>query len=187
MKKKSKKKVARHTQKHTKEAKNKISRALKGKKKSPEAVKKMKDNDNAKVWDFEKAKKLFTELIEWMRADLQNIFIVSFLSEKGLHKSTLTYLVEHYDMNSELSEMAKVADTMQEAKLVDLGFKGVGNPTITIFILKNNHGYKDKFETDNRNENLNVDIGEVKRAIPNDRLSQLAEFIVSAEARNGRD
>lgn len=35
---------------------------------------------------------------------------------------------------------------MQKARLIDRGLKGEHNPAITIFLLKNNHGMKDKVE-----------------------------------------
>lgn len=186
MKKKGKKKSPRYNKKHTKETKKKISRAMKGKKKSPETIEKMKGNTNAQVWDFETAKKLFTDLIDWLNADLQNVFIISFLAERKIHKSTLDYLIDTYDNEAkELRDLEKTAKTIQEARLVDLGFKNVGNPTITIFLLKNNHGYKDRYENDNTN-NLTGGV-EVKGALTDEQLAIIAKSVVRNEAESRKN
>lgn len=181
-KKKDKKKKKILRKKMPVEVKKKISLAMKGKQKSPETIDKMKGNDNAQVWDFSKAKKIFEELIEWQNADLQNIFIVSFLASRKLHKSVLTYLLDKYDnTDGELKKLEEVAKTIQESRLVDLGFKDVGNVTMAIFLLKNNHGYKDRYENDNT-INLLGEVG-VKSALTDEQLAVLAKIVVANEAK----
>jgi len=58
----------------------------------------------------------------------------------GVHEETLI----NYKSNPDFSSLIKKA--MQNAKiaLMDNGLRGVYNPTLTIFLLKTNHGMQDK-------------------------------------------
>ena len=51
------------------------------------------------------------------------------------------------------STIKKAKLRVQRQKVVN-GLVGLSNPTITIFDLKNNHGYKDKQEVDNTNRTV---------------------------------
>ena len=55
-------------------------------------------------------------------------------------------------------------DTIKKAKLkvqrnkLERGLEGSSNPALTIFDLKNNHGYKDKVETETTTVNYNAEV-----------------------------
>jgi len=61
-------------------------------------------------------------------------------------------------------------DTVKRAKLevqddlIKRGLTGANNPTLTIFLLKNNHGYKDRSESDNNNVKININVIDPKIA-----------------------
>jgi hypothetical protein len=89
---------------------------------------------------------------------------VGLIAKKPYSKSTYYELLNKYtsqewlDKNpefiekaSELSDTKKKINDLLEQRLVELGMKNKLNPTLTIFCLKNNHGYVDKQETLNKN------------------------------------
>lgn len=142
-------------------------------------------NDNAKKWDFETAKTLFENIIEWMKSDDNNFLEIDYLAQNKHGKNTLKYLIKEYDnSDEELATLHEVIKTIQEARIQKLGFAEKINTTMAIFILKNNHGYKDRFEG-----KIDGDFkGEVnvKHGIPDAQLAALGEAFVQAAVSNSR-
>ena len=62
----------------------------------------------------------------------------------GIAKDTII----EYGKKDGFSDSYKKALAFAERSLVDNGLNGSYNPTLTIFLLKNNHNYKDKHEVD---------------------------------------
>lgn len=98
------------------------------------------NNKNAEKYTEEKALEIGNKLIEWLRIE-NNIFYKEFLLNNNLYTDLVSDLCKKYDSFLELIKKAK---EIQEMKLCKLGITGLINPTMTIFCLKNNHGYSDK-------------------------------------------
>lgn len=126
-------------------------------------------NKNAEKWTEPKALALAESLIEWMSPKINekgrdehaaNIYISDFLTlQNGLNKDTFNYLKDKF---TSFSELLKRAKEIQELKLWKYGTAGKLNPTMTIFALKNLHGYKDKVDVTSAGKELPYAI-EIKR------------------------
>lgn len=101
-------------------------------------------------WTEEKAIELAEGLIRWFNEkddngnDKGNIFWEEYIViEKDLYPSVVSYLCNKFSSFSNLIEKAK---KIQEIKLVKYGIADKLQPTMTIFVLKNHHNYRDKSE-----------------------------------------
>ena len=103
-----------------------------------------KDYQPAEKWTEKKTTQLGIDLIEWLKADDQNIFFNEFLYINNDHNEKLiSYLCKKFLSFSTLIEKAK---KIQEIKLVKFSVFDKLNATMTKFTLINNHGWKDKQE-----------------------------------------
>jgi len=68
--------------------------------------------------------------------------IIGLAVHMGISKDTII----EYGKNPEFSDSYKKAMALAEKSLVHNALTGGYNPTVSIFLLKNNHGYKDKQE-----------------------------------------
>lgn len=64
----------------------------------------------------------------------------------------LTY--EKMPDHEEFNDTVKRAKMKVQSNMVTRGLKGAGNPTLTIFLLKNNHGYEDRSVSEIKEERL---------------------------------
>lgn len=113
-------------------------------------------NQYNRKWDDEKVAKLADELIAWLQEtdengdDKGNIFFEDFLiNKKGLYRDIIKYLSNENEYFKSTIERAK---EMQEIKLLKFGVADRLQPTMTIFCLKNHHGYKDAHQLDHTND-----------------------------------
>jgi len=111
----------------------------------------------AEKWTLDEAMKLGNELIEWMKekdkddVDKGNIFYEEFLCiENDYYEELISYLCKKFEPFFKLIKKAK---KIQELKLIKFGIADRLQATMTIFVLKNHHGYKDRSETENTNKN----------------------------------
>lgn len=108
-------------------------------------------NKNAEKWTEEKAIELGNRLIEWMNEkddngkDKGNIFFKEFLMQNDVYQDLIEYLGDKFKSFSDLIRKAK---QLQELKLIKFGIADRLQPTMTIFVLKNHHNYKDKQDID---------------------------------------
>jgi hypothetical protein len=101
-------------------------------------------------WTEKRALELGNELISWLRkkekGQMPNIFIEEYLYlEKDLYPGLISYLCEKFTSFSNLIEKAK---KIQEVHLAKWGTFDKLNSAMTKFVLINNHGWKDKTETE---------------------------------------
>jgi len=68
--------------------------------------------------------------------------IIGLAVHMGISKDTII----EYGKNPEFSDSYKKAMALAEKSLVHNALTGGYNPTVSIFLLKNNHGYRDKQE-----------------------------------------
>lgn len=102
-------------------------------------------------WTEERALALADELIEWLKEkdeegnDKGNMFYEEFLIiEKDLYIDVIRYLSDKF---SSFSERIKQARKIQEIKLMKYGVGDKLNASMTKFTLVNNHGWREKSET----------------------------------------
>jgi len=132
-------------------------------------------NKNAEKWTEELALQLGNELIEWLSPKLEtdkntgktvdihaaNIFKIEFLAiYKRLHKDIIGDLAAKF---RSFADLIKIADNIQEAKLLKHGSANNLNAGVTCFVLKNHHGYTDKVEHLGNRENPLTFIFEAKK------------------------
>jgi len=100
-------------------------------------------NKNASKWTEKRALVLANSLLSWMEEDEKNIYWEEFflLVRKNYDRQKVKYLSDQYPS---FSTLVKKAKGIQEIKLIKWANLGKLNPAITIFCLKNNHGYRDK-------------------------------------------
>lgn len=107
-------------------------------------------NKNAEKWSEAEALSLGNRLIDWLKESRTNIFMKDFLIlQNDYYNDLIVYLSEKY---TSFSELIKRAKEIQEIKLLQNSTENNINPTMTIFILKNNHGWKDKQEVEHTGE-----------------------------------
>jgi hypothetical protein len=126
-------------------------------------------NINAEKWTEEKALSLGRELIEWLNKPPEfklnnkgtysfyraNIFHKYYLTSNGYDDDTITYLSKKFPSFSELIKRAKI---IQECKINEMSINGYLSNSMSIFLLKNHHGYRDKHEIESSGSiNLNFD------------------------------
>lgn len=98
------------------------------------------------IWTEEKILQLGEELIEWLKADEDNVWFERFLyEEKNLYPQLIGEMKGKYP---KFAELLKKAKKIQENKLVDGTLKHNLNPTMAIFVLKNHYQYTDKQQTE---------------------------------------
>jgi len=109
-----------------------------------------KGNKVAEKWTLDEVMKLGNDLINWMKAkdendnDKGNIFYEDFLCiENDYYEELISYLCDKFEPFLKLIKKAK---KIQELKLIKFGIADRLQPTMTIFVLKNHHNYKDKSE-----------------------------------------
>jgi hypothetical protein len=104
-----------------------------------------------KEWTDERIEEEARALVEWMNDDESRLWLKDFALERGYCPSYLNKLA---DQNEIFSEAIKTAKGIQESRTYQGAITGILNPTMAIFGLKNNHGWKDTHHTENKNEHI---------------------------------
>ncbi len=104
------------------------------------------NNTNAVTWTEAKAMDLAIELLEWYKEESKEgqsrIFFQEFLLGKDIYADVVAYLSGKYPS---FSEVIKRAKQWQELRLIKWGTYNKTNTAVTIFMLKNHHGYRDEY------------------------------------------
>jgi len=147
-------------------------------------------NKNAEKWTEEKALEIGNSLIAWLKVEPEiiktlngrqieniNLYKIEFLSRNGFTKDLIRDLCSRF---ISFHDLIKEADEIQEAKILKYSALNKINPTISIFCLKNHHGYKDKSEMDmtTKGESLNAN---------NLTIEQINEKLAKLDAIQKRD
>ncbi len=75
-------------------------------------------------------------------------FLGTLLIDLGLYREIWGIWKRKFSNEVDLFSKMKLIDSVFEAKIVEAGMKGKLNPTLVIFALKNNYGWRDKKEID---------------------------------------
>lgn len=110
-----------------------------------------KGNKNAEKWTKEQAQGFIDRILQEVETDTNCTSIEKAAVKIGWYESLLVYL-ENKFQDIDLMPIKK-SKAIIKSRLIEKGLKNEYNPTMTIFILKNNHDMKDKQEVD---QNVNV-------------------------------
>jgi hypothetical protein len=102
----------------------------------------MEGNKNAEKWD----EQTVTELLTEMWHDVQDsgmVYINTLLLRHDLYKNWWSDIKEKYQNHHSVSVLFKKIETKIENNLILFGLSGKANPALTIFLLKNKHGFRD--------------------------------------------
>ena len=113
-----------------------------------------KDYQPQEKWTEKRALEVGNELLEWLKAEDDNLFFEEFLYlENDYYTELIAYLSKKFSSFLRLIEKAK---KIQEIKLYKYGAFDKLNSQITKFVLINEHG-KTSEKTENKTENTNKD------------------------------
>ena len=86
---------------------------------------------------------------------VMNLFptFIRYARSIGVNKTTL---YEWADTHEDFSNAMEVCKSIAESILLENGLQWTYNSAFAMFLLKNNHWYKDKVEVDNKNVNIEV-------------------------------
>lgn len=93
-------------------------------------------------------KKELADILAEVSSNDDLIFKGQVFEKKPYSSQRYSEWAEKFKENDEISETIKKIDGIFETRVVVGGLKGKLNPTMSIFNLKNNYGWKDKNETD---------------------------------------
>jgi hypothetical protein len=127
-------------------------------------------NDYNLIWTLEKTKELFDKILNYILDNKKCRSVSEAALEIGEYEDLVLYLEKKYP-EQDFRTLKKAREIVKN-RLVNQGLDGEANTAMAIFILKNNHGFRDKIETENINHNTNqVDIENIKEV--NTRIDDL--------------
>lgn len=110
---------------------------------------KMKGNTNAETWTLEQAEDFCSEVYNILLDNKSIRTLGGACLKAGGYETLIYYLQQKF--NTEFESIKKAKEIVKE-RLIEQGLDGDANPTMAIFILKNNHDMKDRVDhtTDNK-------------------------------------
>lgn len=105
-----------------------------------------KGNKYNEVWDLESTKTFFDDILQYVKENKKCRSIAEACVELGEYEELVSYLTNKFSDKDFKS--IKSAKDIVKTRLVNQGLDGDANPTMAIFILKNNHQMTDKQQTD---------------------------------------
>lgn len=107
---------------------------------------KMKGNNNAEKWDLQLTEMFFDDILKYVKDNPKCRSLAEAAVEVGEYEELVQYLINKFP-DTVFKSIKKAKDIVKN-RLVNQGLDGDANPTMAIFILKNNHGMSDKQQTD---------------------------------------
>jgi len=104
-----------------------------------------KENTNAEKWTIEEAEKFCNSVLAYIEKNKKCRSLSEACTELGQYEDLINYLSNKFDV---VFRPIKRAKDIVKNRLVSQGLDGDANPTMAIFILKNNHNMTDKQQTD---------------------------------------
>mgnify|MGYP000344251912 FL=1 len=108
-----------------------------------------KGNKYNEKYDIKTAKKFFEDSLALVKSD-ENIFYIGQVAVKmNTYRDLYDYLLDKFkEKDEDFRTIKKEIDTILESRVVEQTMQGKANPTFSIFMMKNNHGWRDKQEQD---------------------------------------
>lgn len=105
-----------------------------------------KGNKYNEKWDLESAKTFFDDILNYIKENKKCRSIAEACVELGEYEDLVSYLIKKFP--EEDFRSIKTSKDIVKTRLMNQGLDGDANPTMAIFILKNNHQMTDKQQTD---------------------------------------
>lgn len=108
-------------------------------------------NTNNKKWEAHNAQELINDVAEYVK-NREDCFSLAYACSDLGYYETILY---HFKDNIEGVDFEPIKNAKEiiKARLINNGVKGETNATMSIFVLKNNHGMKDRTEIEQTNYN----------------------------------
>lgn len=103
---------------------------------------------------------LVTKLLQELKDNKDIVYLWELLEDKEYPRQCFSEWAEKFEDDKEISDTIKKIKEILETRAIVWAMKNNLNATSTIFHLKNNYKWVDKFETDNNNRNANYDATE---------------------------
>jgi len=100
------------------------------------------------IYTEEFVKNELAEILAEILANEEVVYKGQIFEKKAYSSQRYSEWAEKFKNNEEISETIKRIDGLLETRVNVGGLKGKLNPTMTIFNLKNNYGWRDRHETD---------------------------------------
>lgn len=104
-----------------------------------------KGNKYNEVWDIETAEKFCDDVLQYILDNKKCRSLSEACTELGEYEELLSYL--HNKFNKDFKSIKKAKDIVK-TRLANQALDGIANPTMAIFLLKNNHNMTDRQQTD---------------------------------------
>lgn len=109
-----------------------------------------KGNKNNEVWTLQIAEKFCDDVLKYIKDNKKCRSLSEACCELGEYEELLSYFNTKFGIDFKSIKRAK---EIVKTRLVNQGLDGEANPTMAIFILKNNHNMTDKIQTES---NVNI-------------------------------
>lgn len=103
-----------------------------------------------------------TALLELLKGNKAIVFLGQLLYDRGYGRQRFSEWAKAFQDDTEISDTIKEINDKIETNLATYGIQGKTNPAMTIFTLKNKHGWRDKSEIEHGVSNTLADL--VKKA-----------------------
>jgi len=123
-------------------------------------------NKYNEIWDIETAEQFCNDVLEYIQTHKKCRSLAEACVELGQYEELLSYL--HNKFDKDFKPIKKAKDIVK-TRLVNQGLDGDANPTMAIFILKNNHNMTDKQQTDVTTNGKDVNTSPIINFIDTDK------------------
>jgi len=123
-------------------------------------------NTNAEKWDLLTTEMLFDDVLKYIQKTPKCRSLSEAIVEVGEYEELISYLLNKYP-NVVFKSIKKAKDIVKN-RLVQQGLDGDANATMAIFILKNNHNFTDKQQTDVTTNGKEISNNPIIQFIDND-------------------
>lgn len=116
------------------------------------------------IYTEEYVKEQLSYILDTILSNKDIIYIGEIFEDLPYSRQRYSEWAKKFENIIEISDTIKRIDDILESRVNVAGLKGKSNPTMTIFNLKNNYGWKDKIENElsNPDGNLKATINIIK-------------------------
>lgn len=132
-----------------------------------------KGNKFAEKWTVETVQPILDKMLVAIRKKGNKyITIIGLFCDFGLYRDLWAYWRNKFSDNEDVFRAIKGIEAHFESILAEKALSGDHNTTMSIFLLKNNHGYRDQTEINHRN-NGGAFGADALRPVPTEVLEKL--------------
>lgn len=106
-----------------------------------------------------------SDMISELFNDQSIVFVGQLFESRNYSRQRFSEWVEKFQNNREISDKIQKIDSLLETRLVLGGLDSTFNPALTIFVLKNKHGWQDVKQVENTHE-IKPILGGISNGLP---------------------